>query len=69
MVVCWLTTARPDDLLREAFVMAHREGLGLEVDSLAMGSRRFGEPVREYLQAVGGRAALIFWGKDRARFS
>jgi len=30
-------------------------------DSEAMGSRRFGEPVREYLQAVGCRAALIFW--------
>ena len=29
-------------------------------DSEAMGSRRFGEPVREYLQAVGCRAALIF---------
>ena len=30
-------------------------------DSEAVGSRRFGEPVREYLQAVGCRAALIFW--------
>ena len=29
-------------------------------DSEAMGSRRFGEPVREYLQAVACRAALIF---------
>jgi hypothetical protein len=27
-------------------------------DSEAMGSRRFGEPVREYLQAVGCRAAI-----------
>jgi hypothetical protein len=30
----------------------------LTFDSEAMGSRRFGEPVREYLQAVGCRAAL-----------
>ena len=30
-------------------------------DSEAMGSRRFGEPVREYLQAVGCRAALTIW--------
>jgi pimeloyl-ACP methyl ester carboxylesterase len=29
-----------------------------------MGSRRFGEPVREYLQAVGCRAALIFGEKS-----
>jgi hypothetical protein len=28
-------------------------------DSEAMGSRRFGEPVREYLQAVDCRAALL----------
>jgi pimeloyl-ACP methyl ester carboxylesterase len=33
-------------------------------DSEAMGSRRFGEPVREYLQAVGCRAALIFGEKS-----
>jgi pimeloyl-ACP methyl ester carboxylesterase len=33
-------------------------------DSDAMGSRRFGEPVREYLQAVGCRAALIFGEKS-----
>ena len=29
-----------------------------------MGSRRFGEPVREYLRAVGCRAALIFGEKS-----
>ena len=33
-------------------------------DSEAMGSRRFGEPVREYLQSVGCRAALIFGEKS-----
>ena len=33
-------------------------------DSEAMGSCRFGEPVREYLQAVGCRAALIFGEKS-----
>ena len=33
-------------------------------DREAMGSRRFGEPVREYLQAVGCRAALIFGEKS-----
>ena len=33
-------------------------------DSEAMGARRFGEPVREYLQAVGCRAALIFGEKS-----
>jgi len=33
-------------------------------DSEAMGSRRFGEPVREYLQSVGWRAALIFGEKS-----
>ncbi len=33
-------------------------------DSEAMGSRRFGEPVREYLEAVGCRAALIFGEKS-----
>jgi len=33
-------------------------------DSEAMGSRRFGEPVREYLQAVDCRAALIFGEKS-----
>jgi pimeloyl-ACP methyl ester carboxylesterase len=29
-----------------------------------MGSRRFGEPVREYLQTVGCRGALIFGEKS-----
>src|SRR5262249_28703768 len=33
-------------------------------DSEAMGSRRFGEPVREYLKGVGCRAALIFGEKS-----
>ena len=33
-------------------------------DSEAMGSRRFGETVHEYLQAVGCRAALIFGEKS-----
>ena len=37
------------------------DGWVWKFDSEAMGSRRFGEPVREYLQAVGCRAALIFW--------
>jgi len=32
-------------------------------DSEAMGSRHFGEPIREYLQPVGCRAALIFGEK------
>src|SRR5205823_9201237 len=35
------------------------DGWVWKFDSEAMGSRRFGEPVREYLQAVGCRAALI----------
>lgn len=34
-------------------------------DSDAMGSRRFGEPFREYLQAVRCRAALIFGEKSK----
>ncbi|HYM32990.1 MAG TPA: alpha/beta hydrolase [Candidatus Cybelea sp.] len=34
-------------------------------DSEAMGSRRFGEPFREYLQAVRCRAALIFGEKSK----
>ena len=29
-------------------------------DGAAMGARRFGEPLREYLQAVRCRAALVF---------
>src|ERR1700757_1117975 len=33
-------------------------------DSEAMGSRRFGEPFREYLRAVSCRAALIFGEKS-----
>jgi pimeloyl-ACP methyl ester carboxylesterase len=33
-------------------------------DGAAMGSRRFGEPFREYLQAVRCRAALIFGEKS-----
>jgi hypothetical protein len=33
-------------------------------DSEAMGSRRFGEPIREYLRAVDCRAALIFGEKS-----
>ena len=43
------------------------DGWVWKFDSEAMGSRRFGEPVREYLQAVGCRAALIFG--ERARSS
>ena len=34
-------------------------------DGQAMGSRRFGEPFREYLQAVRCRAALIFGEKSK----
>src|SRR5260370_16238809 len=40
------------------------DGWVWKFDSQAMGSRRFGEPVREYLQAVGCRAALIFAEKS-----
>src|SRR5271168_1657114 len=40
------------------------DGWVWKFDSEAMGSRRFGEPVREYLQAVGCRAALIFGEKS-----
>lgn len=36
------------------------EGWAWKFDSDAMGARRFGEPVREYLQAAACRAALIF---------
>src|SRR5947207_9851741 len=41
-----------------------KDGWVWKFDSEAMGSRRFGEPVREYLQAVGCRAALIFGEKS-----
>jgi pimeloyl-ACP methyl ester carboxylesterase len=44
------------------------DGWVWKFDSEAMGSRRFGEPVREYLQAVGCRAALIF-GENSALVS
>jgi len=40
------------------------DGWVWKFDSEAMGSRRFGEPVREYLQAAGCRAALIFGEKS-----
>ena len=40
------------------------DGWVWKFDSEAMGSRRFGEPIREYLQAVGCRAALIFGEKS-----
>jgi pimeloyl-ACP methyl ester carboxylesterase len=40
------------------------DGWVWKFDSEAMGARRFGEPVREYLQAVGCRAALIFGEKS-----
>jgi pimeloyl-ACP methyl ester carboxylesterase len=46
-------------LLRRA-----EDGWVWKFDSQAMGSRRFGEPVREYLQAVGCRAALIYGEKS-----
>src|SRR5271169_2572788 len=41
-----------------------KNGWVWKFDGEAMGSRRFGEPVREYLQAVGCRAALIFGEKS-----
>jgi len=40
------------------------DGWVWKFDREAMGARRFGEPVREYLQAVGCRAALIFGEKS-----
>lgn len=40
------------------------EGWAWKFDSEAMGARRFGEPVREYLQAAACRAALIFGEKS-----
>jgi pimeloyl-ACP methyl ester carboxylesterase len=40
------------------------EGWAWKFDSEAMGARRFGEPVREYLQAATCRAALIFGEKS-----
>ena len=40
------------------------DGWVWKFESEAMGSRRFREPVREYLQAVGCRAALIFGEKS-----
>ena len=63
------TPGEPNDLaLRGLFAVAGRhslrraeDGWVWKFDSEAMGSRRFGEPVREYLQAAGCRAALIFW--------
>src|SRR5205823_13279222 len=41
-----------------------QDGWVWKFDSEAMCSRRFGEPVREYLRAVGCRAALIFGEKS-----
>lgn len=40
-------------------------GWAWKFDGNAMGSRRFGEPFREYLQAVRCRAALIFGEKSK----
>jgi pimeloyl-ACP methyl ester carboxylesterase len=40
------------------------DGWVWKFDREAMGSRRFGEPVREYLQAVGCRASLMFGEKS-----
>jgi len=40
-------------------------GWSWKFDPDAMGSRRFGEPFREYLQAVRCRAALIFGEKSK----
>ncbi len=39
-------------------------GWSWKFDPTAMGSRRFGEPFHEYLQAVGCRAALMFGEKS-----
>jgi len=59
----------PEQLCNNPFIVefigrhslrAAENGWVWKFDSEAMGSRRFGEPVREYLQAVGCRAALIF---------
>lgn len=46
-------------------LMQAEGGWTWKFDSDAMGSRRFGEPFREYLQAVRCRAALIFGEKSK----
>jgi len=46
-------------------LMRAEGGWAWKFDSDAMGSRRFGEPFREYLQAVRCRAALIFGEKSK----
>ena len=45
-------------------LMAVDGGWTWKFDGAAMGARRFGEPFREYLQAVRCRAALIFGEKS-----
>jgi pimeloyl-ACP methyl ester carboxylesterase len=46
-------------------VMPEEGGWAWKFDGEAMGARRFGEPFREYLQAVNCRAALIFGEKSK----
>ncbi len=46
-------------------IMPVEGGWSWKFDGGAMGSRRFGEPFRDYLQAVNCRAALIFGEKSK----
>lgn len=46
-------------------IMPIEGGWTWKFDGGAMGSRRFGEPFRDYLQAVNCRAALIFGEKSK----
>lgn len=46
-------------------IMPVEGGWSWKFDGSAMGSRRFGEPFRDYLQAVNCRAALIFGEKSK----
>jgi hypothetical protein len=59
-----LTLAEPTAGQIETALRRAEDGWVWKFDSEAMGSRRFGEPVREYLQAVGCRAVLIFGEKS-----
>ena len=54
-----------DYIARHSLMPAEGGGWTWKFDGAALGARRFGEPFREYLQAVRCRAALIFGEKAR----
>ncbi len=53
-----------DYIARHSLMPAEGGGWTWKFDGAALGARRFGEPFREYLQAVRCRAALIFGEKS-----